>query len=119
MLHDVRRGASRAHHVAQGVDDLLDDVDGVNRHAAPDTDDDVRGFVERRSMALLREQPQQIFVQTREHRANSGKRAGRQDLAGVRPLEPGYRRIEFRPEVPGTGLDSVAMSYESVRGVVA
>ena len=42
-----------------------------------------------------------------------------EDLAGVRPLEPGYRRIEFRPEVPGTGLDSVAVSYESVRGVVA
>lgn len=42
-----------------------------------------------------------------------------EDLAGVRPLEPGYRRIEFRPEVPGTGLDSVAVSCESVRGVVA
>lgn len=42
-----------------------------------------------------------------------------EDLAGVRPLEPGYRRIAFRPEVPGAGLDSVAVSYESVRGVVA
>ena len=38
-----------------------------------------------------------------------------EDLAGVRPLEPGYRRIEFRPEVPSMGLDSVAVSYESVR----
>ena len=80
MLLDVRRRACRAHHAARGVDDLADDVDGVNRHAAPDTDDDVRGFVERRSMALLREQPQQILVQTREHRANSGRRAGRQGV---------------------------------------
>ena len=37
----------------------------------------------------------------------------------MRPLKPGYRRIEFRPEVPGTGLYSVAVSYESKRGVVA
>ena len=42
-----------------------------------------------------------------------------EDLAGVRPLEPGYRRIEFRPRLPSTGLDSVVVSYESVRGVVA
>jgi alpha-L-rhamnosidase len=42
-----------------------------------------------------------------------------EDLAGVRPLEPGYRRIEFRPEIPTAGLDSVAVRYESVRGVVA
>jgi alpha-L-rhamnosidase len=37
----------------------------------------------------------------------------------VRPLEPGYRRIAFRPEVPGAGLDSVSVTYESVRGPVA
>ena len=42
-----------------------------------------------------------------------------EDLAGFRPLEPGYRRIEFRPEIPAAGLDSVAASYESVRGTVA
>ena len=42
-----------------------------------------------------------------------------EDLAGVRPIEPGYRRIEFRPEVPSGGLDSVSMSYNSVRGPVA
>lgn len=42
-----------------------------------------------------------------------------EDLAGVRALDPGYRRIEFRPEVPSRGLDSVVVSYESVRGVVA
>ena len=42
-----------------------------------------------------------------------------EDLAGVRPTAPGYRRIEFRPEVPARGLDSVAVTYESVRGTVA
>lgn len=42
-----------------------------------------------------------------------------EDLAGVRPLAPGYARIEFRPEVPRAGLDSVATTYESVRGTVA
>jgi len=42
-----------------------------------------------------------------------------EDLAGFRPLEPGYRTIEFRPEIPRSGLDSVAASYESVRGTVA
>jgi alpha-L-rhamnosidase len=42
-----------------------------------------------------------------------------EDLAGMRPLEPGYRAIEFRPEVPARGLDRVSASYESVRGTVA
>jgi alpha-L-rhamnosidase len=42
-----------------------------------------------------------------------------EDLAGFWPLEPGYRRIEFRPEIPAAGLDSVSASYESVRGTVA
>lgn len=37
----------------------------------------------------------------------------------MRPLEPGYRRIEFRPKIPSRGLDSVTMNYESVRGLVA
>jgi alpha-L-rhamnosidase len=42
-----------------------------------------------------------------------------EDLAGMRPLDPGYARVEFRPEVPSTGLDSVSVAYESVRGTVA
>jgi alpha-L-rhamnosidase len=42
-----------------------------------------------------------------------------EDLAGFRPLEPGYRAIEFRPEIPASGLDHVSASYESVRGTVA
>jgi alpha-L-rhamnosidase len=42
-----------------------------------------------------------------------------EDLAGMRPLDPGYARIEFRPEVPSTGVDSVSASHESVRGTVA
>jgi alpha-L-rhamnosidase len=42
-----------------------------------------------------------------------------EDLAGFRALEPGYRRIEFRPEIPAAGLDRVAASHESVRGTVA
>jgi alpha-L-rhamnosidase len=42
-----------------------------------------------------------------------------EDLAGFRPLLPGYRRIEFRPEIADSGLDRVSASYESVRGTVA
>ncbi len=42
-----------------------------------------------------------------------------EDLAGIRPLEPGFRKIEFKPEIPTTGLDSVSASYESIRGRVA
>jgi alpha-L-rhamnosidase len=42
-----------------------------------------------------------------------------EDLAGMRPLEPGYEVIEFRPEIPPAGLDHVAASHESVRGTVA
>jgi alpha-L-rhamnosidase len=42
-----------------------------------------------------------------------------EDLAGVEPLRPGYAEIEFRPEVPSTGLDAVEMSLDSVRGMVA
>jgi len=33
-----------------------------------------------------------------------------EDLAGIRPLEPGFRKIEFRPEIPMTGLESVSAS---------
>ncbi len=42
-----------------------------------------------------------------------------EDLAGMRPLAPGYASIEFRPEIPRAGLDRVSASYESVRGTVA
>jgi alpha-L-rhamnosidase len=42
-----------------------------------------------------------------------------EDLAGMRPLEPGYRGIEFKPEIPTTGLSEVRASYDSVRGPIA
>jgi alpha-L-rhamnosidase len=42
-----------------------------------------------------------------------------EDLAGIQPLEPGYRKIEVRPEIPTAGLDTVSASYESVRGEIA
>ncbi len=42
-----------------------------------------------------------------------------EDLAGLRPLEPGFRKIEFKPEIPTTGLERVSASYESIRGRVA
>ena len=42
-----------------------------------------------------------------------------EDLAGFRPVAPGYERIEFKPEIPRTDLDWVKASYESVRGTVA
>lgn len=42
-----------------------------------------------------------------------------EDLAGMRPLEPGFRVVEFKPEIPSKGLDNVSASYESVRGTVA
>jgi alpha-L-rhamnosidase len=38
-------------------------------------------------------------------------------LAGIRPAEPGYAAIDFRPEMP-EGLDHVEATYESVRGTV-
>jgi alpha-L-rhamnosidase len=42
-----------------------------------------------------------------------------EDLAGIRPLEPGYRRIDFKPEIPRSGLAGVSASYDSVRGPIA
>jgi alpha-L-rhamnosidase len=42
-----------------------------------------------------------------------------EDLAGLRSLAPGYATIEFKPEIPTSGLDHVSASYESVRGTVA
>ena len=42
-----------------------------------------------------------------------------EDLAGIRPLEPGFRRIDIKPQLPNAGLDRVSASYESVRGRVA
>ena len=42
-----------------------------------------------------------------------------EDLAGIRAATPGYGTVEFKPEIPRTGLDRVSASYESVRGPVA
>jgi alpha-L-rhamnosidase len=41
-----------------------------------------------------------------------------EDLAGIRPLEPGFAKIEIKPAFPA-GLDHVSASYDSVRGKVA
>ena len=41
-----------------------------------------------------------------------------EDLAGMKPLEPGYRRIAFRPSVPA-GLDRAEATYDSVRGRIS
>jgi alpha-L-rhamnosidase len=42
-----------------------------------------------------------------------------EDLAGIRALEPGFKKIEFKPQIPTSGLDKISASYESVRGTVA
>ena len=42
-----------------------------------------------------------------------------EDLAGLRTAAPGYGTLEFRPEIPTSGLERVSASYESVRGTVA
>jgi len=42
-----------------------------------------------------------------------------EDLAGIRPIEPGYALVEFKPELPSSGIDEVSASYSSVRGPVA
>ncbi len=42
-----------------------------------------------------------------------------EELAGIRPLEPGYARIGFEPQIPASGLDWVTASYDSVRGPIA
>ena len=41
-----------------------------------------------------------------------------EDLAGLRPLEPGFALIGFTPHVPSQGLDHVAARYDSVRGPI-
>ena len=41
-----------------------------------------------------------------------------EDLAGIRPLAPGFAKFEVKPNVPG-GSTSVAATYDSVRGRVA
>ena len=41
-----------------------------------------------------------------------------EDLAGIRPLAPGFAQIEVKPNVPA-GLDHVSATYDSVRGKVA
>jgi alpha-L-rhamnosidase len=40
-----------------------------------------------------------------------------EDLAGIRPVEPGYRTIAFKPEIP-TGLNRASATYDSVRGTI-
>jgi alpha-L-rhamnosidase len=40
-----------------------------------------------------------------------------EDLAGIRPLEPGFASIDFNPRIPA-GLDSVRATYDSVRGPI-
>ena len=40
-----------------------------------------------------------------------------EDLAGLRPLDPGYARIDINPQMP-PGLDAVKATYESVRGQI-
>ena len=42
-----------------------------------------------------------------------------EDLVGIRPLEPGFKKIEFKPEIPTSGLDKASAAYQSVRGTVA
>jgi len=42
-----------------------------------------------------------------------------EDLAGFRPIAPGFARIEFRPEIPTRGVDRVGASTDTVRGRVA
>jgi alpha-L-rhamnosidase len=42
-----------------------------------------------------------------------------EDLAGIRPASPGYGTIEFKPQIPASGLDRVSASYDSVRGTIA
>jgi len=41
-----------------------------------------------------------------------------ESLAGIRPIAPGYERIEFRPSMPA-GLDSASAAIRTVRGTVA
>ena len=41
-----------------------------------------------------------------------------ESLAGIRPIAPGYERVEFRPSMPA-GLDSATASIRTVRGIVA
>jgi alpha-L-rhamnosidase len=42
-----------------------------------------------------------------------------EDLAGIRALEPGFKTIEFKPQIPTSGLDNASAAYDSVRGRVA
>jgi alpha-L-rhamnosidase len=42
-----------------------------------------------------------------------------EDLAGIRPASAGYATIEFKPQIPASGLDRVSASYDSVRGTIA
>ena len=41
-----------------------------------------------------------------------------EDLAGIRPILPGFREIAIKPQIPAVGLDHVSASYKSVRGTI-
>ena len=41
-----------------------------------------------------------------------------EDLAGIRPLEPGYQTIEIKPQIPSVSLHHVSASYNSIRGTI-
>ena len=40
-----------------------------------------------------------------------------EELAGIKPVEPGYKVIEFKPSVP-VELENISVTYESVLGRV-
>jgi len=51
------------------------------------------------------------------HMYGSGVQWLYEDLAGIQPLEPGYRRIAIRPFFPA-GLEHAEAAYDSVRGKI-
>lgn len=51
------------------------------------------------------------------HMYGSGVQWLYEHLAGIQPLEPGYRKIAFVPSFPA-GLDHAEASYDSVRGTI-
>jgi alpha-L-rhamnosidase len=41
-----------------------------------------------------------------------------EDLAGIRPVDAGYRTVEIRPGIPPDGIRFVSASYDSIRGTI-
>src|SRR4051795_4374668 len=41
-----------------------------------------------------------------------------EDVAGIKPLEPGYKKIEIRPLITPDGIQSASASYDSVEGPI-